>query len=151
MRPACRVGGVMSDVAEYLASLPDDRRATLTIVRDVILANLPQGFVEGMQYGMLSYMIPLERYPKTYNGQPLCYVGLAAQKRYSSLYLMNVYGEREATFRTAYAASGKKLDMGKSCVRFRKVDDLALDVIGRQIASDTAESFIQYYEAARQR
>jgi hypothetical protein len=141
----------MTDVAEYLANLPDDRRETLSIVRDVILANLPEGFEEGMQYGMLSYMIPLERYPTTYNGQPLCYVGLAAHKRYCSLYLMNVYGEREAIFRTAYATSGKKLDMGKSCVRFRTVDDLALDVIGRQIASDTSESFIQYYEAARRR
>jgi hypothetical protein len=141
----------MTDVADYLASLPEDRRRTISAVRDAILAALPAGFVEGVQYGMLGYMVPLDRYPASYNGQPLCYLALAAQKRYCSLYLMNVYGEREAAFRAAYAASGKRLDMGKSCVRFRTAQDLALEVITRQIAWDTVESFIQYSEAARHR
>ena len=141
--------GGAATVEEYLAQLPEDRRAAVEAVRAVILANLPPGFKEGIQYGILGYCIPLERYPTTYNGQPLGYVALASQKNYLSLYLMNVYGPREEPFRAAYAASGKKLDMGKSCVRFKKVEDLALDVIARQIAADSVESFIGYCEAAR--
>lgn len=136
---------------EYLASLPDDRREALSAVRRTILDNLPDGFREGMQYGMIGYYIPLERFPETYNGQPLGLAALASQKRHMALYLNSVYGDRvtEASFREAYAASGKKLDMGKSCVRFRRLEDLPLDVIGDTIRSQSVEEFIARYAASR--
>lgn len=138
-------------VDEYLAALPEDRRAALAAVREVILRNLPAGYEEGMQYGMIGYYIPLSRYPKTYNGQPLGYIGLASQKNYMSLYLMAVYGdpETERWFRAEYARRGKKLDMGKSCVRFRKIDDLPLDLIGQVVAKVSADDYIRWYEKSR--
>ena len=108
-------------VEEYLDELTDDRRATVEAVRDVVRANLPDGYEETVQFGMISYVVPLERYPKTYNRQALQYAALASQKNYVSLYLMNVYGnqETERWFLDSYKASGKRLDMGKSCVRFK--------------------------------
>ncbi len=138
-------------VDEYLASLPEDRRHALEAVREVILQNLPPGYEEGMQYGMISYCIPLSRYPKTYNGQPLGYAALASQKNYMSVYLMNVYGDEtiERWFREEYQKSGKKLDMGKSCVRFKKLEDLPLDVIGKAVALASVEEFIHRYERIR--
>ena len=138
-------------VDEYLASLPDDRREALSAVREVILANLPTGYEEMIQWGMISYVIPLSRYPNTYNGQALAIASLVSQKNYMSLYLMGVYGHKptEEWFKKEYAASGKKLDMGKSCVRFKKLDDLPLDVIGKVIARVTVEAFLQVYEHSR--
>ena len=120
-------------------------------MRKVILDNLPTGYEEMMQFGMISYVIPLERYPVTYNKQPLQYAALASQKHYMSVYLMNVYGDpdSEQWFVEQYRASGKKLDMGKSCVRFKKLDDLPLDLIGRAIARTPVEAYIEVYEAAR--
>ncbi|MPZ13495.1 MAG: DUF1801 domain-containing protein [Chloroflexi bacterium] len=137
----------------YLAELPADRRAAIATIRQVILDNLPDGYVETMQYGMITYIIPLERYPMTYNTQPLGYVGLASQKNYMSLYLTNVWMDPEAGrwFHDRYTASGKRLDKGKSCVRFRKLDDLPLDLIGEAIARTTVDRFIERYEAARTR
>ena len=136
---------------EYIASLPDDRGAALAAVVDVVRHNLPEGFEEGMQFGMIGWYVPLERFPDTYNGQPLGLVGLASQKHYMSLYLNSVYGDKqtEAWFKERYEASGKKLDMGKSCVRFRRVDDLPLDVIAETIARVDLDSFLAQYEAAR--
>ena len=140
-------------VEEYLAEQPEERRAVLSAVRDVVVRHLPAGYQERMNWGMISYEIPLERYPKTYNGQPLSYAGLAAQKNYFALYLLGVYGsgEREGWFREAFARAGKKLDMGKSCVRFRTLDDLPLDVIGEAIARVSPEQFIAVVEASRRR
>jgi uncharacterized protein YdhG (YjbR/CyaY superfamily) len=138
-------------VEEYLAELPEDRRRAISRVREVILANLPQGFEETMQYGMPSYIVPFERYPTTYNGQPLAVASLASQKNYMSLYLMSVYGERDQQFREEYERTGKRLDMGKSCVRFRSVDDLPLDLIARTIAATSVDDFIRTYEASRSR
>jgi hypothetical protein len=129
-------------VEEYLAELPEDRRATVSAVRDVILANLPDGYVEGMRWGMITYSVPLEVSGKTYNGQPLGYVSLASQKNYVSLYLMGVYGEREQEFRAEFEATGRKLDMGKSCVRFKRPDDLPLDLIGREVARQSVDDFV---------
>ena len=108
-------------VQEYLDELADDRRETVEAVRDVVTANLPDGYEETVQFGMISYVVPLERYPKTYNRQALQYAALASQKNYVSLYLMNVYGDQETErwFLDRYKASGKRLDMGKSCVRFK--------------------------------
>ncbi len=135
----------------YLASLPADRREAIAAVRDVVNANLPPGYREGMGYGMIGWVVPLERFPDTYNGQPLPLAGLASQKRYMSLYLNTVYGdpETERWFRERYAASGKKLDMGKSCVRFRRLEDLPLDVIGETIARVPVDRYIERYAAAR--
>ncbi len=138
-------------VAAYLESLPEERRVALETVRAVIRDNLPEGYEEGMQYGMIGYYIPLSRYPKTYNKQPLGYVALASQKNYMSLYLMAVYGhvEREQWFRAEYARRGKKLDMGKSCVRFKRLEDLPLNLIGEVVAQEPVEQFIERYEQSR--
>jgi Domain of unknown function (DU1801) len=138
-------------VDEYLESLPQDRRAAVGAVRNVIVANLPPGFEEGMQFGMISYHVPLSRYPDTYNGQPLGIVALANQKNYMALYLMGVYSdEAEATwFRSRWQSTGKRLDMGKSCVRFKRLDDLPLDVVGETVARTSVDGFIASYESSR--
>ena len=138
-------------VAEYLAELPEGRRYQIKRVRSLINDALPAGYREGMGYGMIGWVVPLDRYPDTYNKQPLAYAGLAAQKNYNSLYLNCVYASKERTERlkAGFAAAGKKLDMGKSCIRFETADDLALDVIRDEIASTTPEEFIRIYEAAR--
>jgi hypothetical protein len=140
-------------VAKYLAELPADRRATLQAVRQVILKNLDKDFEEGIQYGMIGYHVPHRIYPAGYHcdpKQPLPYAALAAQKNHSAIYLMCVYGspKTQAWFRKEWAKSGKKLDMGKSCIRFQKVEDVALDVIGKAIARVTAREFIAHCEAA---
>ena len=136
---------------EYMASLPDDRREHVAAVAKVVRDNLPDGFEEGMLYDMIGWYVPLERFGDTYNGQPLGLAGLASQKNYISLYLNSVYGDREteAWFRERYAASGKKLNMGKSCLRFRRVEDVPLDVVAETIARVDLESFIAHYEEAR--
>jgi hypothetical protein len=147
---------VRSDAAtvdEYLAELPDDRRAIVAAVRDVVLSHLPPGYDETMRWGMISYEVPLARHPDTYNGQPLSYAGLASQARHLSLYLNAVYADPElrARFEADYAAAGKRLDMGKSCIRFKRLEDLPLEVVGRAIGSTTVEAFIDRYEATRGR
>ena len=138
-------------VEEYLDGLPDDRRETVETVRSVVRDNLPDGYKETMQFGMIAYVVPLERYPKTYNRQALQYAALAAQKNYVSLYLMNVYGDEETErwFLDSYRASGKRLDMGKSCVRFKSLDDLPLDLVGEAIARTPVDDYIALYETAR--
>lgn len=136
-------------VEDYLAELPEDRRQAIAAVRKVILKNLPKGYEETMQYGMISYVVPLEKYPDTYNKQALAIASLASQKNYMTLYLMCVYGNTETWFKKRYEASGKKLDMGKSCVHFKKLDDLALDVIGETIARTPLSTFIKQYEESR--
>jgi len=140
-----------STVQEYLDELPPERREVISEVRETVLANLPEGYVETMNWGMISYEIPLERYPVTYNKQPLAYAALAAQKHRYGLYLMNVYQDEklDKALKGAFEKAGKKLDMGKSCVRFKKLDDLPLDVIGEIIASTTPQEFIAKYEASR--
>jgi hypothetical protein len=142
-------------VAKYLAELPADRRAAISAVRQVILDNLPAGYEEGMQYGMIGYYVPHSIYPAGYHcdpKQPAGYAALASQKNYMSLYL-NVYTDPklEREFRAAWAKSGKKLDMGKCCVRFKRVEDLALDVIAATIGGTSVEACIAVHEAARNR
>jgi uncharacterized protein YdhG (YjbR/CyaY superfamily) len=138
-------------VAEYLAKLPPDRREAIETVRQTILDNLPPGFEEAMNWGMITYQVPLERYPDTYNGQPLAYAALASQKNHMAVYLMNIYSSEESRleFEAAYKATGKRFDAGKSCVRFRRLDDLPLELIGKVIASADVGSFITRYEEAR--
>ncbi|MCA1570525.1 MAG: DUF1801 domain-containing protein [Chloroflexi bacterium] len=136
---------------EYIATLPEDRRAAIEAVRSVIRENLPDGYDEGMQFGMIAWYVPLETFPHTYNGQPLGLAALASQKNYMSLYLNSVYGDRdtERWFKERYAASGKALDMGKSCVRFKRLDDLPLVVIGETIARSDLDVFLARYRTAR--
>ena len=145
------VSSKAATVADYLAELPPDRRAEISQVRDLINGALPNGYVERMNWGMISWEVPLELSGPTYNGQPLAYAALAAQKNANSLYLNCVYASAERTvrLRAAADAAGKKLDMGKSCIRFKRVDDLALDAIREEIASVAPEEFIRIYEEAR--
>lgn len=138
-------------VAEYLASLPPDRRQAIAAVRKVILANLDKDYAEGMQYGMIGYAVPHSVFPAGYHcdpRQPLPFAGLASQKNHMSLHLMCLYGhaENEAWFRKAWAKTGKKLDMGKACIRFKKADDLPLEVIGEAIRRVPAAAYIAHYE-----
>ncbi len=140
-----------SSVGAYLASLPDDRRAALSKVREVIRKNLPAGYEEGMQWGMIGWYVPLSRCPDTYNGQPLTVAALSSQKRHMAVYLMAVYADDglRKWFTERYRASGKKLDMGQSCVRFARLDQLPLDVIGEAIGRVPVEDFIAMNERIR--
>jgi hypothetical protein len=140
-------------VEQYLAGLPEDRREALEAVRQVILENLDTDYEEGIQYGMIGYYVPHRVYPAGYHcdpQQPLPFAGLASQKHHMALYLMCVYGDSELSrwFQAAWAKTGKKLDMGKSCVRFKKLEDLALDVIAEAIRRVPAKKYIAYCEAA---
>ncbi len=137
----------------YLAELSPERRETVAGVREVILANLPEGYEEDMQYGMIGYHIPLDRFPDMYNGQPLGVAALASQKNHVSLYLLAVCDDPEALdwFEERFAASGKKLRMGKSCVRFKRLDDLPLDVIGEAIAMVPPDALIRQHQASHAR
>jgi hypothetical protein len=138
-------------VKGYLASLPADRREALEAVRSVILENLDPAYEEGIQYGMIGYYVPHSVYPPGYHcdaKQPLPFASLASQKNHMAVYLMCIYGseEQEGWFRREWAKSGKRLDMGKSCVRFRKLEDVALDVIGRAVKRVPAKKYVRYYE-----
>ncbi len=142
-----------STVAEYLKSLPPDRRAAIEAVRKVILENLDSDYVELMSYGMIGYAVPHSVYPGGYHcdpTQPLPFAGLASQKGHMSLYLMCVYGDEaaHAKFRKAWEATGKKLNMGKACIRFKRIEDVALDVVGSTIKSMPAKAYIRRCEAA---
>lgn len=138
-------------VEGYLASLPEERRQAVQRVRQVILDNLPDGYEEVMNWGMITYQVPLAVYPDTYNGQPLMYAALASQKHHMAVYLTSIYmddDEREA-FEADYRATGKTYDVGKSCVRFKTVDDLPLEVIGRAISAAPMEAFVARVKEAR--
>ena len=140
-------------VDQYLSELPEDRRKALEAVRQVILKNLDKDYEEGIQYGMIGYYVPHRVYPAGYHcdpKQPLPFANLASQKNHMALYLMCIYGESDLSrwFREAWAKTGKKLDMGKACVRFKKVEDLALDVIAEAIKRVPAKKYIAQCEAA---
>ena len=142
-----------STVAAYLKELSPERRKVMTAMRDLIRKNLPAGYQEKMSWGQVSYEIPLKRYPDTYNGQPLCYVGLAAQKNAYSLHLMALYQDpiKAEAFKRAFDKAGKRLDMGKSCVRFRSLDDLPLPAIGQEIAAVSVDAYLDWYRKARRK
>jgi uncharacterized protein YdhG (YjbR/CyaY superfamily) len=135
----------------YLAELEPDRAAELGRVRDAVNAAMPDGYVERMAWGMISWEVPFDVSGPTYNKQPLVYAALAAQKNYNALYLNCAYASAERTeqLRRAFADAGKKLDMGKSCIRFQRADDLPLDAIAREIGSTTPEEFARVYAAQR--
>jgi len=147
------VGSAAKTVAQYLDSLPPERRAVVAAVRDLINRHLPPGFVESMNFGMIAWEIPLARYPVTYNKQPLMYAALAAQKNGYSLYLLCAYMDSGAkeVLQAAYAAAGRKLDMGGSCLRFKRLEDLLTEQIAQLIAGVSVEDHIARYEAGRRR
>ena len=143
-----------STVTQYLAALPADRRAALSAVRKTINENLPDGYEEGIQFGMIGWYVPLSLYPAGYGENPkvpLPLVALAAQKSGMVLYFMCFYGDPtlSAWFTSEYKKSGKKLNMGKGCVRFKKLEDLALDVVGRTVARVSVKEHMANYSAAR--
>lgn len=136
---------------KYIAELPEDRKEVITTLRKLIQKNIPKGYEEGMLYGMISYYIPLERYPNTYNKQPLTVISLASQKHHLSLYLMCSYGDNqiEKMLRDGFAKEGKKLDLGKSCLRFTSLEELSLPTIEKVVAAVNPEAFIESYEKSR--
>lgn len=139
-------------VEQYLAELPEDRRAAIAAVRQVMLTNLHKDFEEGIHYGMIGYCVPHRIYPAGYHCDPkqaLPFAALASQKNYMSLYLGSVYSSAAEAqqFHADWAKTGKKLDMGKSCIRFKQIDDLALNVIAAVLRRTTVKKFIADYES----
>ena len=142
-----------NSVEEYLETLQEDRKTAISSVRDVILKNLPIGYEETMNWGMIAYEVPLATYPDTYNKKPLLYAALASQKNHMAVYLSGVYADDNAreVFEAAYKATGKKMDLGKCCVRFKKLEDLPLEVIGTAIGSQDVETFTLISKESRKR
>ena|SRR5688572_7311046 len=140
-------------VAAYLKSLPAERRKVVAAVRKVMKENLPKGYVETMNWGGISYEIPLKTYPKTYNGQPLAYAGLGAQKNNYAIYLMCAYANTAHVvyLKEEFKKIGKKLDMGKSCIRFKRLEDIPLAAIGKIVASTPVKEYLALYEKSRKR
>jgi len=138
-------------IDEYLDGLPTDRRLALEKVRKVILENLPKGYEEEMNWGMITYQVPIAVYPDTYNKKPLMYAALASQKNHMAVYLTGIYTDekRREKFETSYRATGKRYNVGKSCVRFRKLDDLPLGVLADAIASLEINTFIDLVKKAQ--
>jgi hypothetical protein len=138
-------------VASYLSELPPERRKVMAALRTLIRANLPKGYKEGMGLGMLMYAVPLSVLPNTYNGHPLLYVAAAANKNGYSLYLMTVYGDAKqaAWLKGEFKAAGKKLDMGKSCIRFKSLDDLPLDAIASVVRSVPMDQYVAMYKRVK--
>jgi hypothetical protein len=141
-----------STVDEYIDSLPEDRRIAIRAVRELVNSRIPPGYEEGIVYGMISWFVPFTRLAETYNNQPLTYCSLASQKSHMALYMVGLYSDAKARswFDGAYKKSGKKLDMGKSCLRFKNVDALALDVIGEAIAKIGVDEYVKIYEKSRE-
>jgi hypothetical protein len=135
---------------DYLAGLPSDRRTALEAVRKVIVKHLPRGYEEVIGYGMIAYQVPLSVYPDTYNGQPLLYAALASQKNHMAVYLMCAYGSPKVAqdLKDGFKKAGKRLDMGKSCIRFKKLEDLPLDVIGKAVASCSVKAYVGFTQEA---
>ncbi len=145
------VSSAATTVADYLAELPPERAAIIEEVRDLVLANLPDGIEESMNFGMIAYEVPLSRYAETYNGKPLLYAALAAQKNNYALYLHGVHASDDAAtqLRDAYAEADMKLDMGKSCLRFKRLDQLLPGAVASAISQVSVDDFVEIYEAGR--
>jgi predicted aldo/keto reductase-like oxidoreductase len=136
---------------KYLEELDTERREIIENIRKIILERIPKGFVEEMQYGMICYNIPIEKYPNTYNKKALTIAAIASQKNYISLYLMGIYADKEMEkwFKGEMNQSNKKMKMGKSCINFKKIEDLDLELIKKVIEKITPEKYIQMYEKSR--
>jgi len=139
--------------AQYLAELPDDRRPDVEAVLGVVRGAIRPGFEETMSFGMIGWVVPLSTYADTYNGSPLAYTGLAMQKRHNALYLMCLYADAatEKDFRTRWTAGGRRLDMGKSCLRHHRAAELDVDLVAQAVARFDADEFIELYERSRAR
>ena len=137
--------------ADYLKELPVDRRREISRVRTMVRKHLPDGYREVMNFGMITYEVPLSRHPKSYNGQPLCFAALAAQKNYLSLYFMPIDAKVFGRLKAAFKQAGKNLDMGRSCIRFKQADDLPLDAIGAEIAAVPLDKYVAYIESVHGR
>jgi hypothetical protein len=139
---------------EYINSLPEDRKVSIEKLRNVILKNLPKGFQEGMNYGMLGYYVPHSIYPKGYHCKPtdpLPFMGFASQKNSINFYHMGIYANAALYdwFVAEYPKySSRKLDMGKSCVRFKKFEDIPFELIGELVTKISVEDWIATYESA---
>lgn len=142
---------VVTTVTAYLATLPPERRKEFRAVLQMVRAHMPKGYKQELRWGMISWEIPLAKYPDTYNGHPLCYAALAAQKNHLALYLMGAYMQtgQAAAIKAAFQKEGKRLDMGKSCIRFRKAADLPLAALGKSIAAVTPAKYIANYEKVK--
>ena len=138
-------------VAAYLASLAPDRRSVIEEARAFVREHIAAGYAEFMNWGVINWGIPLEEFSSTYNGQPLCYVALGAQKRYNAFYLMSAYDGSNGAKRlaTAFKKAGKRLDMGKCCLRFKALDDLELASVARLIAMSTPKDYLAYYRRTK--
>jgi len=137
--------------AQYIASLPADRAKTIATVRALVNKHIPCGYDECLVWGTIGWTIPLSRFPDTYNQQPICYVALASQKNYCSLYLMGAFWSESQLeqLKAAFKAAGRKLDMGKCCVHFKSPDDLPLEAIGKLISAISSKKWIEMYEQSR--
>jgi uncharacterized protein YdhG (YjbR/CyaY superfamily) len=144
-------GDSPASAEEYIEALPPERRPTVQLLRDMMLRALPPGVEERINWGMISYEIPLERYPNTYNGEPLLYAAIAAQKRHYALYLNCVYmdPDLEATLREGFSGAGIRLDMGKSCIRFRNSEGIPPGLVEKIVGATPTARFIEMYEASR--
>ena len=139
-----------TNVKDYLASLPEDRRTAIEAVRKVVLKNLDKDYEECMLYGVIGYAVPHRVWPNGYHcdpSKPLMMAGLGSQKNYMVVYLMSVYGDKTERewFKKAWAQTGKRLDMGGACIRFKKFEDAALDVIGQAIRRTPAKAYLENY------
>ena len=137
--------------AAYLKELPADRRREISRVRAMVRKHLPDGYREVMNWGMITYEVPITRHPAAANGQPLCFAALAAQKNHLALYFMPIDAKVLGRLKAAFKQAGKKLDMGKSCIRFKQADDLPLDAIGAEIAAVPLDRYVAYMDAVRHR
>jgi uncharacterized protein DUF1801 len=138
-------------VNQWLASVPAERKDAINAVRDAVNEHLPKGYEETVDWGMLAWVVPLATLPDTYNGHPLMLAALGAHKKLMTIYLMTVYGDPKIRreFETAYKKAGKKLDMGGSCVHFKTLDDLPLDVVGDTIARVAVDKYVERYQQVR--
>jgi Domain of unknown function (DU1801) len=138
-------------VEEYLDGLDNDRRAQIEPVYRLVHDAMPAGYTESVDWGMISWSVPLESFPDTYNGKPLSYVCLAAQKRHNALYLMGLYSDSQEAeeFRARWTADGRRLDMGKSCLRFKDPAEINEDLIAETVAGMTPDRLIALHERAR--
>ena len=138
-------------VSQWLASVPAERKDAIDAVRDAVNAHLPHGYEETVDWGMLAWVVPLSTFPDTHNGRPLMLAALGAHTKRMTIYLMSVYGDSRirAEFETAYKKTGKKLDIGGSCVHFKTLDDLPLDVVGNAIARVAVDKYVERYRQSR--
>ena len=145
-------------VAAYLASLSPEKRAVIEEARTFVRKHIPAGYAEFMNWGVINWGIPLEEFADTYNGQPLCYIGLGAQKNYNSLYLMGLHDSSSGKYTTpfsekaladAFKTAGKRLDMGTCCLHFKSLDDLELTAVSRVIAKSTPNEYLAFYKRVK--